>query len=96
MRVGERDVVTANYTPLLAPGETILQAVWSATVVRGIDPNPAAIIQGISTVSGPMANQMIAPTVPAMTYRLICTAQTSLGRELILPDPGYDQLYVPS
>lgn len=95
IRVGERDVFTANYTPLLRPGETISHAAWSATVVHGVDPSPMAMIQGDPAILGPKVSQMIVPVVPGITYRLICTVQTSFGRELILPDPGRDQLYVP-
>lgn len=96
IRVGERDVFTANYTPLLRPDEAISKAVWSATVVRGVDSNPTAMFQSDPAIAGPKVSQMIAPVVPGITYRIICTAQTSFGRELILPDPGRDELYVPS
>lgn len=96
IRSGEQDVFTVNYAPILLPDETILSAKWSATVIRGTDPNPDALIQGDATVSGPKVSQMIAPTVPGMTYSVICTALTSARRKLILPDSGFDQLYVPS
>ena len=96
IRPGEQDVFTVNYAPILSTGETILRAVWSCSVVRGTDPDPAAMVRGDATISGPKVSQMIAPRVPGMTYRIVCTAQTNTGRTLVLPDPGLDQLYVPA
>lgn len=95
-RSGERDVFTVNYGPILAPGETILAAAWSAQVLHGDDANASAMVQGPATCAGPKVSQLIVAGMPGTTYAVFCTAQTSNGRELILPDPGAEVLYVPS
>jgi hypothetical protein len=95
-RSGERDVFTVDYAPILQPGETILEAVWSNAVVRRTDPDHAAMIEGDCTISGAKVSQMIVSGVPGTTYAPFCTAQTSNGRVLVLPDPGFGLLFVPS
>lgn len=93
-RAAEVDIFTANYTPLLMPGETILEAEWSITPVDGDDSNAASMIQGGASIAGPCVSQLIGGGAPGVTYAPICTAQTSLGRTLIWPDDDDGLLYV--
>jgi hypothetical protein len=94
-RSGERDVFTVDYAPILAPGETIVKAVWSNTAVRKSDPDAAAMIEGDCTIAGTKVSQVIVGGLPGTTYAPYCAAQTSYGRQLILPDPGFGLLFVP-
>lgn len=95
-RSSERDVFTVDFAPLLQPGETLVSAEWSNAVVRRDDPAAAAMIEGGCTLSGAKVSQVIVSGVPGVTYAPFCTAMTSSGRELILPDPGFGLLFVPS
>jgi hypothetical protein len=95
-RSAERDVFTVDFGPILAPGETIVTAEWSITVARRNDPHPEAMIEGDCTITGTKVSQVIVSGVPGTTYAPFCAAQTSAGRQLILPDPGFGLLFVPS
>lgn len=93
-RASEQDVFTVDFAALLAPGETIQQANWSITPVDGIDPAAAAMIFGPAGIEDSEVSQMIVGGVAQVTYSPICTAQTSTGRTLVLPDPNNGLLYV--
>jgi len=95
-RSAERDVFTVDYAPILQPGETISSAKWSNVAVRRTDPDPDAMIEGDCTITGAKVSQVIVSGVPGVTYAPFCTAQTNLGRQLILPDPGFGLLFVPA
>lgn len=88
MRVGEKEVFTVDFAPLLSAGETINSPVWTMTVVSGQDPNASAMISGTASISGTTASQMIQALVPGVRYAPKCTVQTSQGETLILPEYG--------
>ena len=93
VRVGEKADLSIGFTRWLATAETITSVVggkWTATVLRGTDPSPEAIISGNAAVSGPNVVQRIVPLVSGVTYRLDCEIVTSNGQELI----GYGELRV--
>jgi hypothetical protein len=97
-RVGETEAFTADFaggvTPRLGTGETITSAVWSVSVVTGVDASPSAMLSGSLAISGAKVTQMITGGVAGVVYRLICTALTSAGQTLVLPDIGRDTLAV--
>jgi hypothetical protein len=93
-RATETEVFTVDFAPLLAVGETIASAVWTSTVVDGIDPTPNATISGVSTISGTNVSNKITAGIPGVRYAPICTAQTSMGQTLVLPEYGYGLLRV--
>jgi hypothetical protein len=97
-RVSEAEAFTADFaggvTPRLGTGETIVSAVWSVSVVTGVDATPSAMLSGSPSISGAKVTQMITGGVKGVTYQLICTAQTSAGQTLVLPDVNDDHLYV--
>lgn len=95
-RAAERDVFTVDYAPILEPGETISAAQWSNAVMRRADPDAASMIEGDCTITGAKVSQVIVAGVPGVTYAPFCTAHTNLGRQLILPDPGFGLLFVPA
>lgn len=93
-RAGETEVFTVDFSALLATGETITSAAWSISVVSGSDPSAASMIDGSASISGSKVSQLITGGVSDVTYAPICTANTSLGQVLILPDPGRGFLQV--
>ncbi len=94
MRAGEEEVFTVDFVNLLAAGETIVSAVWTSTAVGGGDPNPNATIQGAASISGSKVSTFISNGIPGVRYAPICTAQTSEGKTLVLPEYGMGQLEV--
>lgn len=93
-RVSESEIFAVDYTALLAEGETITSAVWSNSVKSGVDANPGAMISGGATITGPMVMQTLTGGVAGVSYWPICTAVTSLGQTIVLPEPGYGALAV--
>ena len=93
-RANEVEIFTVDFAPVLAPGETILTAVWSATVIAGIDPTPGAIISGSAITTGTKVSQFVAGGVVGATYAPICTITTSLGQTLDEPSSGNGTLLI--
>lgn len=94
MRVSEVEVLTIDFGPILAPGESIVSAVWSNSVSHGTDPNPTAMIQNRCTISGRKVSELFAAHVPGVTYAPSCKVITSSGQTLIQPEFDYGLLYV--
>jgi hypothetical protein len=88
MRSAEVEVFTVDFVNSLAPNETILSAVWTSTVSAGSDASPNATIQGTASISGSKVSNKIGHAIPGVRYAPICTAQTSLGQTLVLPEYG--------
>lgn len=87
-RSAETEIFTVDYSGMLAPSETITSAIWTSTVVAGADISPSATIQGGASISGGKVSQRITAGIPGVRYAPICTAQTSLGQTLVLPEYG--------
>jgi hypothetical protein len=87
-RAIETEIFTVDYVNNLAAGETILSAVWTSTVAAGADASPNATIQGAASISGTKVSTKITAGLPGVRYAPICTAQTSLGQVLVLPEYG--------
>jgi hypothetical protein len=93
-RAGEKEVFAVDFGPLLPAGVTIETAVWTITSIDTPDPAAAAMIVGDPVISGSIVSQMIDGGVPGTRYAPICTATTSDGQTLILPEYGYGYLDV--
>lgn len=93
-RVGETEVFTVDFADLLGQGETIVSASWSCSLKEGADPAAASMIQGSPTLAGSKVSTLISSGVAGCWYAPICTALTSLGQVLILPESGYGTLHV--
>lgn len=87
-RTIETEIFTVDYVNDLATGETIISATWTATVADGVDATPNAIIQGGATISGTRVSQKLTAGLPGVRYAPICTATTSLGQVIVLPEYG--------
>lgn len=86
-RATETEIFSVDFVNILAPGETILSAVWTSSVAAGTDPNPNATIQGIASITGSKVSSKITAGVPGVRYAPICTAQTAT-QTLVLPVYG--------
>jgi hypothetical protein len=95
-RMTEQEVFTVDFATLgtLAAGETILSAAWSNSVIRGVDANAGAMIQGSATVIGTKVSQLIKAGLIDVFYAPVCTAVTSLGQVLVLPEYGHGLLRI--
>jgi hypothetical protein len=93
-RVGESEVLTVDFVDLLGVGETILSASWNMRVKAGVDPAANSMIQGTATTTGTKVSQMVTAGVAGVLYEPLCTALTSLGQTVELPDPGEGLLMV--
>ena len=92
-RAAEIETFAVDFANSLQDGVTILSAVWTITTTHGTDKTSAMII-GDAQIVGSQVSQLIGNGVPGLTYIPICTAETSDGQTLILPDPGYGLLPV--
>lgn len=72
-----------DFVRLLAPLETISTATVAASVLRGSDLAPSAILDGPATIDGTTIWQEVAGGVAGVYYTLQFTATTSLGHVLI-------------
>jgi hypothetical protein len=93
-RVGESEVLTVDFVDLLGVGETIVSASWSMRLKAGNDLAASSMIQGPSTTIGTKVSQMVTAGVAGVLYEPLCTALTSLGQTVELPDPGEGLLMV--
>lgn len=93
-RAAEVEIFAVDYMYDLAPDETILSAEWSITAVDGVDVSASGMIRGTAQTIGTVVCQKIGGGLPGMRYAPICTAQTSLGQTLVLPEYGQGQLEI--
>ena len=66
----------------LASGETISNAVFSATVVKEADATPENIISGSATISGAVCSQLVIDGVDGVKYLIQCIATTSKSQNI--------------
>lgn len=87
--IGSIELFSFDYVNLLASGETISSATWTATLSSGTDDSPNSIVSGSATISGSVVTQLIdltdtAQVINANAYLLTCAAETSLGQTLLI------------
>lgn len=87
-RAAEREVFTVDFSPLLAPGETILSAAWTIASIDGADAKASAMLEGAASIDGSLVSQLITSGVPGIRYAPTCAAQTSDGQTIVLPEYG--------
>jgi len=83
-RIGSTLNLTADFTSLLAVGETISLPFVSATVYSGVDPTPSAILSGSPSVSGNVVTQKVTAGVLGTIYSLLFLAVTSTNETIEL------------
>jgi hypothetical protein len=94
MRVGELEVIAVDFAPAqcLAVGETINAATWSITRVDG-SAAPAGMLVNPQSIAGTVCSVYVRG-VERGSFAPLCTATTSRGQTLTLPDPGRGLLSV--
>lgn len=83
-KVSEQVDFIWDFVSSLGPGETILQAVLSASTYMGNDTTPASIVGGPAVVSGTQVYQLILGGLVGQIYGVTCTITTSLGQTLAM------------
>ena len=78
--VAEQVTVTFDVAGELTDTESIVSAVFTASVFTGVDANPSAIISGSSQIFGSEVRQLIIGGQPDAVYNLLCTITTSNGQ----------------
>jgi len=86
-RVGETEIFSVDYAALLGDGVTITGATWTVSVKRGTDATPNAMVSGSASIAGSVVSQKLTGGVAGVSYWPICTATTSDGQTIILPEP---------
>lgn len=83
--VGENEPFTLDFVnEALAVGETLASAVWTCSVISGVDPAAATRIVGSALVSGTMTSQRVTGLLAGVYYELKATATTTAGNIKIL------------
>jgi hypothetical protein len=73
-----------NFLSMLAVGETISTAVFTASVYSGVDASPSSVISGSATVATPTPTQKVTGGVAGVIYEILCTVTTNGGQTLLL------------
>lgn len=94
MRVGELEVFSVDFTTTgsLAVGETITGATWTVKSVDGATV-PTGMLPGPGSIVGAVCSYYIA-AVAAGAFLPLCTATTSRGQTITLPDVGAGLLVI--
>ncbi len=82
-KAGEVLALGFDLARLLAGGETITGATFSASVLRGSDATPGAMLAGGATIAGSVVKQHVQGGVPGVYYQVAVTATTSAGNTFI-------------
>lgn len=75
-----------DFTGMLASGETVASASWSAAVAIDstvFDPSAAGIVSGAASITGNVVGQQFTSLVNGVKYLVTCTAITTQGNILI-------------
>lgn len=77
--VGESLHLYMDFASFIEVGETISSAVTTATVYRGTDATPSAVISGAVSISGTIVTQKVIGGVAGVLYTIACTATINNG-----------------
>lgn len=86
MDVGENEVFGLNFVNDLPTGDSILSVVFTLTVKDGfgVDPSPAAHLNGTPGFSGTTVLQRLSGLLPGVTYVVQAVVTTALGNTISL------------
>ena len=76
--------VTWDFLSQLGAGETLTLATVSVSVWTGVDPSPAAILDGAPSLSGSQVSQLIQDGIAGVVYKIRVQASTSLGQIVVM------------
>lgn len=80
----ERLVASFDYRDALDAGETIANALVTATLLAGSDADPSAVLDGLPTITDGLVLQPIHGGLDRASYTLRCQATLSSARVLVL------------
>lgn len=80
----EVDVITFDYTDMVAATDGINAAEVTVTLVSGTDLNPGAILSGASQIQGRAVLQQVAGGLPGVQYEIAVKVTMTSGRVLVL------------
>lgn len=84
-RPAEKVWSTFRFGKGLAPGETVTSVVVGVALVQGVDPTPAAVLDGAAVLlQGARVMQRLQGGVDGASYRIRIDATTSAGQVLAL------------
>ena len=95
-RDGDVVVITVDYSPILASGETITKTEWKVGLVSGTDRNPNNMVKELSTQDGNKILQKIGGGITGNIYSPYCVATTSKGQVLSMPPSKFGLLAIES
>jgi len=85
-RPAEREKFAFNYKRLLPQDVTIQSAVWTVSVLEGVDAGAAGMISGAAVIEGDKVSQLVIDGLIDVQYCLQCEAFFSDGQRVILSD----------
>lgn len=80
----EVDVVTFDFTDMIASTDTINDADVDVVVVSGTDATPASILSGSRQIQGRAVLQQVANGLPGVQYEITVKVTMESGRVLVL------------
>ena len=82
----ESVVVTFDFSNLLdqVGGEILTTAIWTVSVISGIDASPQNLLSGTYTLKNYMSMSLIKGGISGVNYMIQATATTSYGQVLLL------------
>lgn len=80
----EVDVVTFDFTDMIASTDTINDAEVEVVVVSGTDATPANILSGSRQIQGRAVLQQVANGLPGVQYEITVKVTMESGRVLVL------------
>lgn len=82
--LGETVTITVDFISKIPTGQTLSSASTAIAVWAGTDANPAAVLNGGTTISGTLVKQNVTGGVSGVIYQLSFTAVTSASLSLTI------------
>jgi len=80
----EQVVLSFDFSPAIAAGETLVTSTVSIVLVAGVDATPASRLIGSPSIAGLIIMQMVGTCQSVATYDIIATVVTSAGETLTM------------
>lgn len=80
----ERVFLRFNFAKEIPAADAVVGATITAALTAGVDPTPAAVLDGAPILGTRDAGQWVRGGVDGASYQIKCVATTQLGRVLVL------------
>ncbi|MCC7082179.1 MAG: hypothetical protein IT530_16020 [Burkholderiales bacterium] len=77
-------VASVDFAPLISPGDALSVPTVSASVLRGTDGSPSAVLVGAPQIIGTVVAQLMGDAVDGVDYKLRFQAHSSSGRRPVV------------